>query len=66
MTRLFDVGEPTPTERAERRRVAAGLQQTLDVLDDLEERWNRCHACSGEHPTDQCPHGTALALEVDR
>ena len=65
--RLFEVGTPTPVERTARRRASHANQQTFGLLDDLDVRFSEyCHACSGDHNSEDCPHGTALTFEATR
>ena len=60
---------PTRTERAGARRVNRAAQ--LGMFDPIDRDHladdptpTPCAACAGDHETDRCPHGTALAMEM--
>lgn len=58
--RLFNVGEPTPRERADRR--ARNLSGQISLLELDPTPAPSCPVCSGEHGADLCQHGEALEL----
>jgi len=53
---------PTPTERAGTRRYWHACQGALALPTDDPSTADRCAVCAGEHPTEQCQHGTAPTL----
>jgi hypothetical protein len=70
--RLFPVDGPTPTERAERRTASRDAQASLFSDADFAivprgELSNACPVCASTEHTGRfgCPHGTALALDLD-
>ena len=52
---------PTATERAGTRTYWHERQAALPI-DDPSTTADRCAACTGEHPTNACHHGTAQQL----
>jgi hypothetical protein len=65
--RMFpdDAANPTRAERAGTARYWHERQAALALTDDDPSTADRCAVCAGEHPTEQCPHGTAPTLTGD-
>jgi hypothetical protein len=62
--RLFPdlAATPTRTERVGTRRYWAAAQGAMPLATDDPSTIDRCASCAGPHASDECPHGTALAL----